>query len=171
MELLLRSILSSLCLLIVFIALLAPTSQHFIGFPAGEKYYNLLQSICHQYPSRSLFIFDQPLGLCSRCFAGYFGVFFASTFLVLRLSYLKRFLLGLLILSIMIIDPIVQLLTNYESNNIIRFLTGFAGGIAFFLIINLFNNLWRDHEKSFTSSYGNILISNVFFGSRNSKIT
>ena len=123
------------------LALFAPTIQHFKGYPNGEYLYNSFSNICHQFPLRSFWIFDRPFALCARCTSGYFGVAIASVFLSINKKYFYRFLIGVSILILILIDPILQLLNYYESNNFIRAVTGFLGGICIFLIINPFNQL------------------------------
>ncbi|RME32601.1 MAG: DUF2085 domain-containing protein [Deltaproteobacteria bacterium] len=119
----------------VFLAWFAPVYQSWKGYPAGEGIYQLLNPFCHQYPTRSLWVWDRPFALCSRCFAGYLGVFFACLFLWRDWSYTKRLLWGVLLLAPGVIDPIVQFLTPYESTNTLRVLTGLAGGVGVFLLL------------------------------------
>ncbi|MCP4123851.1 MAG: DUF2085 domain-containing protein [Bacteroidetes bacterium] len=115
---------------LVAIAICAPIIQHFRGYPYGEELYRFLHPICHQYPTRSLWVFDRPLGLCTRCLSGYLGVMFAVFFRRWWWGGKKRFVIGLLLLALAILDPIVQLNTSYISSNPMRFLTGALGGFA-----------------------------------------
>ena len=117
------------------LAMYAPIYQSISGYPHGEFIYQLLHPICHQYPTRSLWIMDRPFALCSRCFAGYFGFALASALFFLPLSYPRRFLLGVCLILPGVVDPLVQLLTPYESSNILRVVTGLLGGWAVFLIL------------------------------------
>jgi len=117
------------------IGFIAPLAQTYWGYPAGEKFYTLLSPICHQYPTRCLWVFGQPTALCARCEFGYLGVAIAALFLKIKSPYWKRLLLGAFILGIAIIDPVLQLLKFYESTNIARTITGIIGGAAVFLII------------------------------------
>jgi uncharacterized membrane protein len=43
--------------------------------------------------------------------------------------------LGLLLVVIAVIDPVLQLLGFYESNNLFRLLTGIIGGFGMFMLI------------------------------------
>ena len=87
---------------------------------------------CHQLPSRSLFIGRYQFPLCARCTGIWIGSIL-SLYVLLYDITIKDMLtvLQLCILIIpMIIDGFVQLLTNYESNNIKRLLTGILFGIG-----------------------------------------
>lgn len=117
------------------LALIAPVSQTILGAPTGENIYQLFSHICHQYPTRSLWILDRPFALCSRCTFGYLGVaFMFFCYTQIDLKYSKRFLIGCLLLSFGVADGLIQLLTTYESVNTIRAITGFAGGSGIVLI-------------------------------------
>ena len=135
-----RFILGILFISISIIAAIAPITQSVFGYPNGEKIYSLLSPICHQYPTRSLWITNRPFALCSRCFGGYLGL--GLSFFIIHSShkYIKRFLIGLIMILPGIIDGLFQLLTTYESINITRLITGIIGGIGFFLIIYPFNS-------------------------------
>jgi uncharacterized membrane protein len=116
-------------------AVIAPVVQHVLGFPHGEGIYNFLSPICHQYPTRSLWVLERPLGLCARCLSGYLGVFSAVLFWQSSIAFKKRVLIGIPILAVSIIEPLFQLLTSYQSTNIIRFVLGVLGGIALCLLL------------------------------------
>ena len=120
---------------IVILAILAPLTQAINGYPSGEGIYSLFSPVCHQYPLRSLWILDRPCALCARCISGYTGIVFAAVFIRPHKSYRVRALLGFVFLSLAVIDPIIQLLTPYESTNVVRILTGLLGGCGTFLII------------------------------------
>lgn len=120
---------------IFFLAFYAPTVQHFAGYPAGESIYAMFSPICHQYPTRSFWIFNRPWALCARCSSAYLGIALTALFLRLRLGFLKRAAIGALIIVIVAIDPIFQLLGFYESTNYIRLTTGLVGGLGAFLLL------------------------------------
>lgn len=135
---------------IVLLAVYAPITQHFNQYPAGEEFYSFFSPICHQYPTRSFWIYNLPFALCARCTSGYLGVFLSALFIKLKWKYRYRLLTGIIVLLITIVDPILQLYQIYESNNIARFLTGIAGGISVFLIIYPFT--YFKGEKNEVSS-------------------
>jgi len=132
---LIRLILGILFICIAFLALIAPVIQSLYGYPSGEKIYSFLSPICHQYPTRSLWITNRPFALCSRCLGGYLGL--GLSFLIIHsyLKYIKRLVLGLLLVIPGILDSFFQLITNYESINIIRFISGLCAGLGLFYIV------------------------------------
>lgn len=97
-----------------------------------------LSHLCHRMPSRTLWISDIPMGLCSRCSGIYL-----SLFLMLIMSFIKpncfniKYLYASLVLLLpLIIDGTLQLLGFYVSNNTIRLITGllFGSSIGYLII-------------------------------------
>jgi len=130
-----RFIFGVLFIIISFLALIAPVIQSVFGYPYGEKIYTLLSPVCHQYPTRSLWITNRPFALCCRCFGGYLGL--GLSFFIIHSShkYIKRFLIGLIMILPSIIDGLFQIMSTYESINIIRFITGLSAGLGLFFIV------------------------------------
>lgn len=155
------------------LAIYAPLIQHFNHYPAGEEIYSLFRPICHQYPTRSFWIFGLPFALCARCSSGYLGVVLAAAFLKLNFKYSHRLIIGILILLVAIIDPVLQLYGYYESNNIARFVSGLSGGISVFLILYPFKYI--KGEKMKRSLYILVLfiiiVSPDFFAQRKVKLS
>ena len=116
------------------LSFLAPIIQSAIGYPGGENIYSGLSNICHQYPTRSLWITNRPFALCSRCFGGYLGISLALLFVNSTVNYSRRIALGIILALPGIVDGGIQLITTYESTNIIRFISGFLGGLGLFYI-------------------------------------
>lgn len=119
--------------LLVILATLAPIKQSLVGYPSGEREYSFLINICHQYPTRCIWLLNRPMALCARCTFGYIGVVIGCvTVLRNNVAHFSsgKLLLGLLIFLLMLIDPIIQLRTEYESTNYIRMITGMIGGYA-----------------------------------------
>lgn len=129
---LIRIIFGLFFLIFPLLSIIAPVYQSIGGYPKGEKIYLLLSSICHQYPTRSLWIFNRPFALCSRCLGGYFGLGISYFIIYSKQKYLFRLLKGIIFIIPGIADGIFQLMTTYESSNIIRLITGFIGGIGIF---------------------------------------
>lgn len=113
----------------------APFTQEINGYPAGENIYSLFSPICHQYPTRSFWIFERPWALCARCASGYLGLAVAALFSRSRLPFFKRIIVGFILVGIAAVDPILQLLGFYESNNVLRLVTGLIGGYGAFMIV------------------------------------
>jgi len=133
-DVIIRVIFGSFFLSLSLLAVAAPTIQSIFGYPSGEGLYSLLSPICHQYPTRSLWILNRPFALCSRCFSGYLGVGIGLYFIQSQKKYLFRLLIGFLLILPGILDGLIQLNTSYESVNMIRVLTGFLGGLGVFYL-------------------------------------
>ena len=99
-------------------------------------------SVCHQLPSRSLIIGSIILPICSRCSGIYTGFIITAVFLFI--IYRKKenglpplyvlVILGLFFLSA-VIDGIASNFGLYETNNNIRFITGFLCGSSIMIIL------------------------------------
>ncbi len=83
--------------------------------------------MCHQHSNRSFFINGNQMPYCSRCtgiFTGLaFGLLLSAIFRV-RIGFLLYFI----ILIPLAVDGGLQLLTPYESTNIMRIVTGMLVG-------------------------------------------
>lgn len=96
---------------------------------------NFFKYLCHQRPDRSFFFRGHQFPLCARCTGFVVGTlaFCIYSFLFpIHYTY-ELFIIALLIQLPYIIDGTTQFLGLRESNNILRFITGFIG--AFGLII------------------------------------
>ncbi|MFA5835025.1 MAG: DUF2085 domain-containing protein [Bacteroidota bacterium] len=134
-DILFRRSIFVLYFLIFSLAWLAPVTQHVNGYPAGENLYSLFSPVCHQYPTRSFWIFDRPWALCARCSSAYLGLALASFIPFAAFSYARRALFGIGLIILVAIDPLLQLFGFYESTNLLRFITGLIGGFGAFLLI------------------------------------
>ena len=99
-------------------------------------------SVCHQLPSRSLYIGNIILPVCSRCSGIYIGFFTAAIVLFIMFRKKENDLPPLYILVIFaffflstIIDGIASNFGIYNTNNNLRFLTGFLCGASIMGII------------------------------------
>lgn len=99
----------------------------------GLEKFLAIAFMCHRRPDRSFFINGKQMPLCARCtgiLVGYFvGIFVACVMRCRGYGYFTLLLLP------MIVDGTVQQFTAYESNNILRLITGILGGVG---IIHLF---------------------------------
>ncbi len=84
--------------------------------------------LCHQMPERSFHFKGKQFPLCARCtgiFAGYF------TMPIFHYGIIQPSLLIITLLMIpLIIDSSTQAMGYRESNNVLRFITGFLSGAA-----------------------------------------
>ena len=95
--------------------------------------------LCHRIPERSFFIKGHQFPVCARCTGFYTGL---AIFLVYNYFYPLEYTLNLFILSIFLLIPVAidgftQLFELRESNNNLRFLTGFIGGIGLIIFLKI----------------------------------
>jgi uncharacterized membrane protein len=117
--------------------------------------YSVFTPVCHQIPSRSFHLFDQPLAVCARCLGIYFGILggtgiypFINGFSKLSLPKARTFVLVSLP---MVIDAGGNFLHLWESSLWIRFMTGFLWGLVlpFYFIVGVSDFvLKRAQEKA-----------------------
>ncbi|MCX6778270.1 MAG: DUF2085 domain-containing protein [Candidatus Micrarchaeota archaeon] len=114
----------------------------------GKTLFHLFSPTCHQLPSRSLFIFERQMPVCSRCFSFYAGMFIgALAFPFVRKGKPESTELPPLIFLILAMIPMgldggLQLIGLWESTNELRILTGLIlGPVVSFFLIPLINDL------------------------------
>lgn len=98
---------------------------------------NVLNLICHRMPERSFFVRGHQFPVCARCTGFYislisyfaYAYFFFIDYTPFMISLAVAFLLPA------IADGLTQLLTDRESNNTLRFLTGLLGGLGLGILI------------------------------------
>ncbi len=99
-------------------------------------------AICHQMPSRCIWIRDFPCGLCAKCLGFYVGIFSASVFFTVNRTTMKNAVsipLSLLLIPILL-DSILGFTANdTEYYLYINFSLSTASGIG--LIFFLFNTI------------------------------
>ena len=91
-----------------------------------------LSELCHRMPSRTLWISEIPMGLCSRCSGIYLSLLaiLALSFPYKELFQKKYIKVALVLLLPLILDGTFQLLGFYLSNNTIRLITGLLFGFS-----------------------------------------
>ncbi|MFO7619436.1 MAG: DUF2085 domain-containing protein [Thermoplasmata archaeon] len=92
-------------------------------------FYNAGDANCHQHAERSLFLNGNQMPFCARCTAIFLGLALGVgilMFLALELNILW-IILGLVPMAL---DGGIQLLTDYESSNPMRLITGGIAGIV-----------------------------------------
>ena len=95
--------------------------------------------ICHRKPERSFFINGHQFPVCSRCTGFYTGLLAYLIFIrFYPLTYdLNLFILSIILLIPVSIDGFTQFFGLRESNNPLRFTTGFIGGIGLIIFIKM----------------------------------
>ncbi|MBE6494525.1 MAG: DUF2085 domain-containing protein [Methanosphaera stadtmanae] len=106
---------------------------------------NVFKYLCHQRPDRSFFFRGHQFPVCSRCTGFLVGTF---VFLVFACFVQINYTFDLLCLSIIlqipyIIDGSTQYLGYRESNNILRFITGFIGSFGLIIMAIIFALILR----------------------------
>jgi uncharacterized membrane protein len=118
---------------------LAPVFERFGAQTLARFLYGFYHLSCHQLPLRSWFLCGEKLGVCVRCFSTYLLLIASGSLLFLKrarywLAARKfgRFVLPIFLstLSPLVVDGFVQLLTKWESTNLLRFATGSMAGIG-----------------------------------------
>lgn len=84
---------------------------------------------CHARADRSFFLNGKQFPLCARCTGELAGMILIA---ITYGFYHPPTKYAILFLIPMILDGGIQLLTKYESNNSLRFLTGFLFGYSLF---------------------------------------
>jgi uncharacterized membrane protein len=103
-----------------------------------RKKYSLC--LCHHKPERSIPFFGVERYLCARCLGTCFGGI--TGIIVLSFGAIPSLVQSLLLMIPLGIDGFLQLLTEYESRNSIRLVTGLLFGIAiFFFVYRLCSNV------------------------------
>ena len=141
-------------LVVVTAAVAAALGNGLVGYPAGERFYSWLFSICHQYPTRSFWIMGNPLGICARCFGGYTGVIIASICILLYHAKINStlILVALLLAVVGVGDALLRVYAGVDRPNLARAVTGLMGGIGLATIVCVtFNVGWTKCYKTLSS--------------------
>jgi len=130
--------------------------------PFQRLIYTIGDFNCHQMSSRSFFINGNQMPFCSRDI-GVFSGFVIGSVLTSLLGYLPNLyeslfnpfpeglrriflknpriwaaLMGLLFMAPLVLDGTIQMLTTYESNNTMRFISGLFAGTAVMIYTGAF---------------------------------
>lgn len=100
---------------------------------------------CHMRADRSFFIHGKQFPICARCTGELAGIILIG---ITYRFYHPSTTCAIILLFPMLLDGGIQLLTTYESNNVLRFLTGFIFGYALFqlLISSLIATYWYGYH-------------------------
>lgn len=104
---------------------------------------DVFKYLCHRKPERSFFYKNHQFPVCSRCTGLIIGaVLFAFYSFFVPLYYdWNLFYLSILLQLPYIIDGFTQYLGWRESNNTLRFVTGFMGGVGVVILARFFRIL------------------------------
>ena len=106
--------------------------------------------LCHQKIERSILINDNQMPFCSRCTAIWLGLAIGLGFMVFyKINLDEKFIFLIFIGLIPIgVDGLGQLFDLWESNNIIRVITGLLVGIVSGIAIGIIIDEIRELMKS-----------------------
>jgi uncharacterized membrane protein len=122
-----------------------------LSFP-WSVVYGCGDRLCHQKAERSFFINGNQMPFCARCTAIFLGLAIGLGFMVFYKIKLDEKFVLLIILGLVPIglDGIGQLFGFWESNNIIRLITGllvgFVCGIAIGIIIDESREIYNSRK-------------------------
>jgi uncharacterized membrane protein len=121
-------------LIVLAAAVAAPSGNGLLGYPSGERFYSLLSEICHQFPTRSFWLFDHPLAICARCTGGYLGI--TAGFVAVLLSKGPTGRNYLVMGAALFVTAVLEAYIGFSDGNIWRAISGFAGGYGLMLLIS-----------------------------------
>ena len=96
-----------------------------------------MRLLCHQKPERCYWMCREPLVVCSRCLGIYVGFLITVIFSLFAFGLFTKtvnFIFAIVLFVPMGVDGVSQLLGRRESNNPLRFLTGYTAGYAVALV-------------------------------------
>lgn len=82
--------------------------------------------LCHQRPDRSFFFHGKQFPVCARCMGLLLG--YAAGVVLAVLTKGNGYKIWWVLVLPMLVDGVLQLVWNVESNNIRRVITGFLAG-------------------------------------------
>ncbi len=93
--------------------------------------------LCHRIPERSFHYKNHQFPVCARCTGFYTGL---AVFLIYNYFFSITYTIELFIISAALlipaaVDGFTQFFGLRESNNNLRFVTGFIGGIGLIIVI------------------------------------
>lgn len=111
-------------------------------YPYRIKYLfmNFMKYLCHQRPDRSFFFRGRQFPVCARCTGFIVGtlVFCIFSYLVPIFYNYQLFYLSIILQLPYIIDGTTQYFDLRESNNNLRFVTGFIGAFGLIIMARIF---------------------------------
>lgn len=118
-----------LLLLILLDAFIAPFLES-RRFAVSEVFYAALKPVCHQWPTRCIWIFGSNTALCSRCTGIFLALLLTGLFLGIKARDRIYWKTAILLILPSLIDGYTQLKGWRMSNNYLRFGTGLLVGVG-----------------------------------------
>jgi uncharacterized membrane protein len=104
--------------------------------PFVRVVYHSGDQMCHQKSTRSLIVFDNQMSYCARCFGIFLGLALGAGIVTFVWMDIKWWFLVVGIVPIGL-DGGLQLITSYESTNVLRILTGTLLGVVTMIVVGL----------------------------------
>lgn len=118
---------------IIFLSILEPYLEYKM-YPFAENIFKTLHYICHQAPSKSIWINNYTIAICARCFAIYAALLISGIIIYYK-NYLKvKWSIGILLIIPILIDGLLQWFELRTGNKILSILTGSLAGVGLGLI-------------------------------------
>lgn len=86
---------------------------------------------CHCRSDRSFYWKGKQFPICARCTGELFGILSA---IITSLFYMYSVKTSMILLIPLIVDGSIQYCSTYESNNVLRFCTGYLFGIGLYTL-------------------------------------
>ncbi len=97
--------------------------------PVSRLIYTFGDWECHQHASRSFFLNGNQMPVCARC-TGIFVSIGIFAFLLVFFRIKMPFWMIVALIVPLALDGGIQLITSYESTNLLRLITGTLAGLA-----------------------------------------
>ena len=118
-----------LLLLILLDAFVAPFLES-RRLAISADFYAALRPVCHQWPTRCLWIFGSNTALCTRCLGIFTALFLTGLFFGIKPPN-RIFWKSAILMNIpALVDGYTQLKGWRMSNNYLRFMTGLLAGVG-----------------------------------------
>lgn len=128
-RLLLLAPLVMLLFLILLDAFIAPYLES-LRLPVSQSFYGILKPLCHQAPTRCLWIFGSNTALCSRCLGIFFALLMTGLYFGIKGADCVFWKTAILLNLPALIDGYTQLRGWRMSNNLLRLGTGLMAGVG-----------------------------------------
>lgn len=116
-------------IVIIVLAIISPILEY-KRLASSEITYKLLGTICHQLPTRCLWIYSSNIGLCTRCFFIYTCLFATGLYVLIKNTQKINWWFSLLLIIPCVVDGGTQYGHLRMSNNLLRGITGALAGIG-----------------------------------------
>ncbi len=114
--------------------------------PLARVVYTIGDINCHQLSERSYYLNGNQMPFCSRDVGLFIGL--VAGLILAIVSGLNISILILLLLLVPLgVDGVLQLVTDYESSNALRMITGVVGGVGVGMILSRFAHRMLEVEN------------------------